>query len=158
MKAIPLATTLYTLWITSRNTNGLTIIITTLLLILWILQVLMEILIFILEANVNLFTSAVLIDIKWIVNLHNHLSKDEKDWYFDYDHHYENVNCLSPFLDAQKAAKEAKIAEKKQENKNKVKAFIPPIFHVMPKKVKTPKVKKVKVKKSPKNPTNPTKP
>lgn len=151
LKAIPLATTLYTLWITTHNTNGLTIIITTLLLILWILQVLMEILIFILESNIKLFTSAALIDFKWVVDLHNHVSNNEKDWYFDYEQLHKNVECLEPIIDAQKAAKDAKIAEKKEKIRNTIKAFIPPILHVNHKKVKTTKVKKVKVKKSPKN-------
>lgn len=145
LKAIPLATTLYTLWITSHNTNGLTIITTTLLLILWILQVLMEIVIFIIEINFKLFKSAFLLDIKWIIQLHDITHFEKDDWNIDFEELQNNVQDLLPIIKTKKD-------EKKQNTINNINKFIPPILHVKPKKVKPPKVKKVKVKKSPKNP------
>lgn len=143
LKAIPLATTLYTLWITSNNLNGLTIIVTTLLLIFWILQVLLEIVVLVVESYAKLFKSAFLIDAKPFINAYNLFNVKENDIVIDFDEHCKNVGKLDPIIKANKAAKAAK---KKQKAVNTIKAFIPPVLLSQPKtkKVKVKKVKKVK--------------
>lgn len=111
LRAIPLGTTLYTLWITTQSTNGATIILTTLLLIFWIAQMLLELILFIVEPRITLLANAVIRDCKPIIVMHNMFHARQQDFKVDFDDVAQKTAILDPIVKKEKAAQTAKAAK-----------------------------------------------
>jgi hypothetical protein len=110
LRAIPLGTTLYTLWITTQSTNGATIILTTLLLIFWIAQMLLELILFIVEPRITLLANAVIRDCKPFIVMHN-MFHAHQDFKVDFDDVAQKTAILDPIVKKEKAAQAAKAAK-----------------------------------------------
>ena len=75
IKAFTLGSSLYGIYIASTDADGLTIVISTLMIILWIIQVLLEIVIVVMEPKVRLIIAGVLGDLNPHVERFNNLFK-----------------------------------------------------------------------------------
>lgn len=71
MSAITLGGNLYAMYLATSDTSSITIIISTLLIILWVLQVLLEVVIMVLEPRIKCLYAGVLKDISPVVNVLN---------------------------------------------------------------------------------------
>jgi hypothetical protein len=76
LKAFTLGTLLYGIYVGTRNVDGISMILTTLMIILWTLQVLLEILVTIIEPRIKLFTAGIMADLKPVANVINFVKKD----------------------------------------------------------------------------------
>ena len=77
IKAFTLGSSLYGIYIASTDADGLTIVISTLMIILWIIQVLLEIVIVVMEPKVRLIIAGVLGDLKPHVDRINVVIKND---------------------------------------------------------------------------------
>lgn len=83
LKAVTLASTLYNIYVATIDFDGISIILATLTIIVWVLQVLLELVYLILKPRIKLLCAGVLTDVKPIINAHNLFSPEYKDWKID---------------------------------------------------------------------------
>ena len=77
IKAFTLGSMLYGIYVASSKVDGISIILATLMIIIWVLQVLLEILIVVIEPKVKLVIAGVLSDVKPVVTAINIFKKDD---------------------------------------------------------------------------------
>ena len=104
LKTLTLGSTLYGIYIASTAVDGISLILATLTIILWVLQVLLEVVTVIVEPRVKLFVAGVMKDGKPLISAINLLSK-ETNWSFDYDKYEKEYELLEKRVERNKAAK-----------------------------------------------------
>lgn len=119
IKAFTLSSTLYGIYVATSNVDGISIILATLMIIVWILQVLLEIIVLVIEPKVKLVIAGVLTDAKPIINMHNFFTKKEKDWIINYEEYKKEIDILSIRVEETKKVKvkKVKLPFKKKEQK-----------------------------------------
>lgn len=116
IKAFTLSSTLYGIYVATSNVDGISIILATLMIIVWILQVLLEIIVLVIEPKVKLIIAGVLTDAKPIINMHNFFTKKEKDWIINYEEYKKEIEILSKRVEETEKVK-VKLPFKKKEQK-----------------------------------------
>ena len=97
---------LYGIYIASSNIEGITIILGTLMVIIWVLQVLLEIVTLVFEPKVKLIMAGVITDAKPIINTYNFFHKKENDIIVDYAEYRKEINILSEKIEETKNKKQ----------------------------------------------------
>ena len=115
LKTFTLASTLYGIYIASTTVDGISLIFATLTIIVWIMQLLLELLIIVAEPKVKLLTAGFMEDLKFIANIHNIFSRKENDWSFDSTEYQKEYNILEEKIIHDKSSKRIakKIAKKR---------------------------------------------
>ena len=103
IKAFTLGSSLYGIYLASTEADGLSIIISTLMIILWIIQVLLEIVIVVMEPKVRLLIAGVLGDLNPHVERFNSLFKTHAQ--LPMDEYQKELNKLEDGVAKLRAAK-----------------------------------------------------
>lgn len=117
LKTFTLAVTLYGIYVGTANADGISIILATLSIILWVLQVLLEIVMLVVVPKLELLWAGFLIDMKPIFKLHDTFSCKEDDFNIDYESYKDELDNLKQMRKDRKASIKAKKAKKKLEKK-----------------------------------------
>lgn len=101
LKAFTLGTLLYGVYVGTHDLTGLSMILTTLMIILWTLQVLLEIIIFVMEPKVKLMLAGILYDAKPYINIANFVKKESvvvnyEEFEKEYDILKKKINEMKP--------------------------------------------------------------
>lgn len=108
IKAFTLGTTLYGIYVAASNVDGISIILAILTIIIWVLQVLLELIILVIEPKLKLVVAGVLTDAKPIINTHNLFASKEKDWIVNYDDYKKEIEILGNKITETKKRKNKK--------------------------------------------------
>ena len=114
IKAVTLASTLYGIYIAASNVDGISIILATLMIVVWVLQALFEVVILVMEPKIKLIFAAVVTDAKPLIGIHNFFHKREEDWIVDYKEYEREIDILSEKIEETKKSKRKRIKLKRQ--------------------------------------------
>lgn len=103
IKAFTLGSSLYGIYIASTEADGITIIVATLMIIIWVLQALLEIIILVMEPKVRLIIAGVLGDINPHVERVNTIFKTNA--HLPIEEYKKEMNVLDEKVKATRAAK-----------------------------------------------------
>lgn len=95
IKAFTLGSMLYGMYVAASSIDGISIILATLTIIIWVLQVLLEVIILVIEPKVKLITAGVLTDAKPYTGPLRFILKKEKDWEISLDEYKKELDILS---------------------------------------------------------------
>ena len=101
-KAFTLGSALYGLYVAAAEIDGISIVLATLTVILWVLQVLLEVLILVVEPRAKLIVAGVLMDAKPIIQMHNLFTKKENNWDVDYTVYEKEIALLTEEKDTER--------------------------------------------------------
>ena len=110
LKTLTLASTLYGIYIASTAVDGISLILATLTIIMWVLQVLLEIMTIVIEPKIRLFSAGVMEDIRPVVTALNKMHLADIDW--DYDAYKKEHDILEKRVIIDQATKA--MAKKKE--------------------------------------------
>ena len=85
VRGFTLCSMMYGIYVAATNVDAISIILATLTIILWVLEVLLEVLIFVIEPKVKLIIAGVLTDAKPIINTYNFFRKKDGEIIINYD-------------------------------------------------------------------------
>ena len=95
IKAFTLGSMLYGMYVAASSIDGISVILATLTIIIWVLQVLLEVIIMVVEPKVKLLTAGVLTDAKSYEGAIRLFLRKEKDWDINTDEYKKEVDILS---------------------------------------------------------------
>ena len=99
---------MYGIYVAASNVDAISIILATLTIILWILEVLLELLIFVIEPKVKLVIAGVLSDARPIINTYNFFKKKDGEININYDEYKKEIAILEKRIGEVKPVKEKK--------------------------------------------------
>lgn len=102
IKTFTLGSMLYGIYVAAYDVDAISIILATLMIIIWILEVLLEVLIFVIEPKVKLIIAGVLTDAKPIINTYNFFRKKEGEIIINYDDYRKEIDILSKRVEINK--------------------------------------------------------
>lgn len=108
LKTLTLASTLYGIYIASASVDGISLILATLTIIMWVLQVLFEILIIVIEPRIRLLSVGVMEDVRPVVTALKKMHLSDNDW--DYEAYQKERDILERRI---RTDQEARALEKK---------------------------------------------
>lgn len=108
LKTLTLASTLYGIYIASTSVDGICLILATLTIIMWVLQVLFEILIIVIEPRIRLLSVGVMEDVRPVVTALKKMHLSDNDW--DYEAYQKEKDILERRI---RTDQEARALEKK---------------------------------------------
>lgn len=94
IRAFTLCSMMYGIYVAAANIDAISIIFATLMIILWVLEVLLEVLIFVIEPKVKLVIAGVLTDAKPIINTYNFFKKKDGEIIINYDEYKKELAIL----------------------------------------------------------------
>ena len=94
VRAFTLCSMMYGIYVAAANIDAISIIFATLMIILWVLEVLLEVLIFVIEPKVKLVIAGVLTDAKPIINTYNFFKKKDGEIFVNYDEYKKELAIL----------------------------------------------------------------
>ena len=105
VRGFTLCSMMYGIYVAATNVDAISIILATLTIILWVLEVLLEVLIFVIEPKVKLIIAGVLTDAKPIINTYNFFRKKDGEIIINYDEYKKEIEILSKRVDVNKPVK-----------------------------------------------------
>lgn len=105
IKAFTLGSMLYGMYVAASSINGISIILATLTIIIWVLQVLLELIILVIEPKIKLITAGVLTDAKSYEGALRFLLRKEKDWEINTAEYQKEVDIISKRVDVKEKPK-----------------------------------------------------
>ena len=99
---------LYGIYIASASVDGISLILATLTIIMWVLQVLFEILIIVIEPRIRLLSVGVMEDVRPVVTALKKMHLSDNDW--DYEAYQKEKDILERRI---RTDQEARALEKK---------------------------------------------
>ena len=105
IKTFTLGSSIYGIYIASSNVSGISIILATLMIILWILQIGLELVIFLFEDKIRLIIAGFYKDFEFVRKIGNFFSKDKEKDEEDYS---SEIQILSKQIEKEKLEKQSK--------------------------------------------------
>lgn len=111
LRAVTLAGALYGIYVASTAVDGISLILATLTIIMWILQVLLEILTIVIEPRIRLFSAGVMEDVRPVVTALKKMHLSDNDW--DYEAYQRERELLERRIVIDEAARAMEKKNKK---------------------------------------------
>lgn len=108
VRGFTLCSMMYGIYVAASNIDAISIILATLTIILWVLEVLLEVLIFVIEPKVKLVIAGVLTDARPIINTYNFFKKKDGEININYDEYKKEIAILEKRIGEVKPVKEKK--------------------------------------------------
>jgi len=108
IRAFTLCSMMYGIYVAAANIDAISIIFATLMIILWVLEVLLEVLIFVIEPKVKLIIAGVLTDAKPIINTYNFFRKKDGEIVINYEEYKKELAILNKKVEENRPARDKK--------------------------------------------------